>query len=58
MNIYLMKTFENWADRFLNDNHPFIGIDQHGIHTNLSQLTQIEQEELFHQLQVNNQNKK
>jgi len=53
-----MKTFENWADRFLNDNHPFIGINQYGIHTNLSQLTKDEKEELFHKLQVENQNKK
>jgi hypothetical protein len=58
MNIYLMKTFENWAGRFLNHDHPFIGIDQCDIHVNLSQLTKNRKEELFHKLQAKKQNKK
>jgi len=51
MNVYLMKTFKEWAERFMNGNPtPFVAIDEPGVDMDYGKLTEAKKSILFEQL--------
>lgn len=51
MNIWLMKTYKNWADVFVKTSPPIVGIDESGINQDYGNLNQLQRNSLFAQLQ-------
>ncbi|WP_298830118.1 hypothetical protein [uncultured Planococcus sp.] len=51
MNIYLMKTFQEWAERFMEGDQPYVAIDEPGVGVDYGQLTDAKKISLFKQLE-------
>jgi hypothetical protein len=51
MNIWLMKTFKEWANRFVvESNPPYVAIDEPGVSVNYGELSEAKREKLFKDL--------
>ncbi|MED0876599.1 hypothetical protein [Bacillus mobilis] len=50
MNIYLMKTFQKWAERFINNDKPFVALDEPGIDLDYGKLNNSDKAKLFKEL--------
>lgn len=52
MDVYLMKTFQEWAERFIDgDGDPYVALDEKGVDTNYGEVTEAERRKLFKQLE-------
>lgn len=47
MNVYLMKTFREWAERFINNEKPFVALDENGIDLDYGKLSDAKKTQLF-----------
>lgn len=53
MNVYLMKTFREWAERFINNEKPFVALDENGIDLDYGKLSSADKTKLFKELDEN-----
>ncbi|AIW84407.1 hypothetical protein bwei_1762 [Bacillus mycoides] len=53
MNIYLMKTYQEWAERFINNDQPFVALDEPGINLDYGKLSNADKTKLFKELDEN-----
>lgn len=49
-NIWLMKTYSEWAERFLNSNEPFVALDEDGVDGDYSALTNTQRQNIFNRM--------
>jgi hypothetical protein len=57
-NVWLMKTYKEWADRFLDCEKPFIAIDEDGVDGDYGSLTNNQRQRLFNHLKQENGNRR
>lgn len=51
MNVWLMKTFKDWAHRFIiESNPPYVAIDEPGVDQKYNLLTEVKRKKLFNDL--------
>lgn len=50
MNIYLMKTYQRWAERFIASEKPFVALDEPGIDLDYGKLSSSDKTKLFKEL--------
>lgn len=53
MNIYLIKTYQKWAERFINNEKPFVALDEPGIDLDYGKLSSADKTKLFKELGEN-----
>ncbi|MBG9597761.1 hypothetical protein ABE17_12970 [Bacillus mycoides] len=58
MNIYLMKTYQEWAERFINNDRPFVALDEPGIDLDYGKLSSAGKTKLFKDLDENAEKKR
>lgn len=56
MNLWLMKTFQDWANIFINANTPYVAMDEDGVGADLSALDKEGRNSLFTALRLNRPN--
>ncbi len=58
MNVYLMKAYQEWADRFINNQKPFVALDENGIDLDYGKLSNAGKSKLFKDLDENAEKKR
>ncbi|UYZ21746.1 hypothetical protein [Mesobacillus jeotgali] len=59
MNVWLMKTFKDWAARFMKgDPEPFVAIDEPGVDVGYGDLSDAKQSKLFRDLEKSSDSKR
>ena len=58
MNVWLMKTFQDWAQRFMEGDSPYVALDEPGVDLNYGELSEAKKSKLFKDLDASSEKKR